>query len=69
MSTKNTDPELLAEEIDEKQENIKSWVQEPKVSRFGPSGFQNGSKFGKGPMGNSNPQLKQRPWRAAARGR
>lgn len=24
MSTKNTDPELLAEEIDEKQENIKS---------------------------------------------
>lgn len=39
-----------------------------KVSRFGPAGFQNGSKFGKGPTGN-NPISKQRPGRAAARGR
>ena len=39
-----------------------------KVSRFGPVGFQNGSKFGKGPTGN-NPISKQRPGRAAARGR
>lgn len=69
MSIKNTDPEVPEEEIEAKEDNTKSWIQEQKVSRFGPSGFQNGSKFGKGPMGNSNPQLKQRPWRAAARGR
>lgn len=69
MSIKDTDSEVLEEEIYEKKDNIKSTTQEKKVSRFGPAAFQNGSKFGKGPSGNSNPQLKQRPGRAAARGR
>jgi hypothetical protein len=40
----------------------------PKVSRFGPAAYQNGSKFGKGAMG-FNPPNKQRPGRAAGRGR
>jgi hypothetical protein len=40
-----------------------------KVSKFGNAGFGGGSKFGKWPAGGSNPQLKQRPGRAAARGR
>lgn len=39
-----------------------------KVSRFGPSNLQNGSKFGKWAT-NFNPPNKQRPGRAAGRGR
>jgi hypothetical protein len=38
-----------------------------KFSKFGNIAFQNGSKFGK--PSAVNPQLKQRPGRAAARGR
>lgn len=69
MSIKGTDSEVLEEITDKIEDHIKSSTPEKKVSRFGPSGFQNGSKFGKGPSGNNNPQLKQRPGRAAARGR
>lgn len=68
MTPKSTDPELNEEEIDETLETIKPSIPVQKISRFGPAGFQAGSKFGKGPTGN-NPQLKQRPGRAAARGR
>lgn len=39
-----------------------------KVSRFGPSAFQNGSKFGKNST-HYNPPNKQRVGRSATRGR
>ncbi len=68
MTNKSTDPEILEEAAIETTEAIKPTLPPQKVSRFGPAGFQGGSKFGKGPTGN-NPQLKQRPGRAAARGR
>ncbi len=38
-----------------------------KVTKFGAANFQNGSKFGK--WANFNPPNKQRPGRAAGRGR
>lgn len=60
-----------SEELDQEEvvvEAVKPNIPPQKISRFGPAGFQAGSKFGKGPTG-SNPQLKQRPGRAAARGR
>lgn len=69
MTDAAPDTTLLEEEISETEEVAK--INHPpvqKASRFGPSGFQGGSKFGKWPTGN-NPQLKQRPGRAAARGR
>lgn len=68
MTTLPTDPEINEEEIDETLETKKPTIPVQKISRFGPAGFQAGSKFGKGPTGG-NPQLKQRPGRAAARGR
>ncbi len=60
-----------SEELDQEEvlvEVVKPNIPPQKISRFGPAGFQAGSKFGKGPTG-TNPQLKQRPGRAAARGR
>jgi hypothetical protein len=66
MTTTNTDPEIdEAEEIEVSK--IPPVAQ--KVSKFSNAGFGGGSKFGKWPAGGSNPQLKQRPGRAAARGR
>jgi len=66
MTPPNTDPELDADEVatEEPKSHIPPVAQ--KSSKFGAPQFQNGSKFGKG---NHNPQLKQRPGRAAARGR
>lgn len=65
--TQNTpnEEELLEENT---TETVKVPPPAHKVSKFGNAGFQGGSKFGKGPTGG-NPQLKQRPGRAAARGR
>ncbi|MBC7503505.1 hypothetical protein H7169_00870 [Candidatus Gracilibacteria bacterium] len=67
MTTTHTDPEIIKEEDDAETSKIPPIAQ--KTSKFGNTGFGNGSKFGKGPSGGSNPQLKQRPGRAAARGR
>ena len=67
--TTPTENEEDPTEVDEiAEEATKTPPIAKKVSRFGPAGFQNGSKFGKGPTGN-NPISKQRPGRAAARGR
>ena len=66
MTTTNTDAELIEEEDETGVNKMPLIVQ--KVSKFG-NQFQGGSKFGKWPAGGSNPQLKQRPGRAAARGR
>ena len=66
MTTTNTDAELDNEEAVE-MSKMPPIVQ--KVSKFWSAGFGGGSKFGKWPAGGSNPQLKQRPGRAAARGR
>ena len=65
MTTTNTDPEIDEEEIEPSK--VLPIVQ--KVSKFSNAGFAGGSKFGKWPAGGANPQLKQRPGRAAARGR
>jgi hypothetical protein len=61
----NTDPAIN----DEESSTIETPAIPPvaKFSKFGNAGFQNGSKFGK--PSAVNPQLKQRPGRAAARGR
>lgn len=67
MTTTNTDTDLDNEE--ELAETSKIPPVAQKVSKFGNAGFGGGSKFGKWPAGGSNPQLKQRPGRAAARGR
>lgn len=66
MTTQNTETDDLE---NEKTEEAVKPMPMPKVSKFGNAGFQNGSKFGKWVSGNVNPQLKQRPGRAAARGR
>ncbi len=67
MATANIDPEIDNEEENTETSKIPQIAQ--KVSKFGNAGFGGGSKFGKWPAGGSNPQLKQRPGRAAARGR
>ena len=68
MTQSTQDPEDMIDQEEDNTETTKPSIPPQKVSRFGPVGFQAGSKFGKGPTGN-NPQLKQRPGRAAARGR
>lgn len=65
QSTPDSEEIIQEENI---EEGVKSTIPSPKISKFGNTGFQGGSKFGKGPTG-ANPQLKQRPGRAAARGR
>ncbi len=66
MTQTKKEDEIL-EEDEKTLETPKTHIPEiaKKVSRFGP---QNASKFGKW-ASSSNPQLKQRPGRAAARGR
>jgi hypothetical protein len=68
MTQVTQEPEDTIEQEESVAETPKPSIPPQKVSRFGPVGYQAGSKFGKGPTG-SNPQLKQRPGRAAARGR
>jgi hypothetical protein len=65
MTTTNIDPELDWEEELVETSKIPQVAQ--KVSKFSNAGFGGGSKFGKASA--VNPQLKQRPGRAAARGR
>ena len=67
MTTPHTDAELIEDENETTTSKIPPVAQ--KVSKFGNAGFGGGSNFGKWPAGGSNPQLKQRPGRAAARGR
>ncbi len=67
MTTTNIDPDHDSEE--ELAETSKIPPVAQKISKFGNAGFGSGSKFGKWPAWGSNPQLKQRPGRAAARGR
>ncbi len=71
-----TNEENLPHEAENKDSEIKSEenktpeIAQKKVSRFGIGQFQNGSRFGKGGMNNfNNPINKQRPGRAAGRGR
>jgi len=45
MTTLPTDPEINEEEIDETLETKKPTIPVQKISRFGPAGFQAGSKF------------------------
>lgn len=63
MTTQNE--ELLEEDEEKTSEPAKVPPVAQKVSRFGP---QNASKFGKSAT-NFNPPNKQRPGRAAGRGR
>ncbi len=62
-----TDPIIDAE--NDEEEVVKVDPSTIKIQKFGAPSFQGGSKFGKWPSGSANPQLKQRPGRAAARGR
>jgi hypothetical protein len=64
--TTPTDSDITNEDI-EATLDIPTLSPVAKFSKFGNAGFQNGSKFGK--PSAVNPQLKQRPGRAAARGR
>ncbi|MDD2693422.1 MAG: hypothetical protein PHY14_00645 [Candidatus Gracilibacteria bacterium] len=68
MSQDNLDEELPENEEEKTEETSKIPPVAQKVSRFGPAGFQGGSRFGKGAT-NFNPPNKQRPGRAAGRGR
>ncbi|MBP9779636.1 hypothetical protein KBD33_03395 [Candidatus Gracilibacteria bacterium] len=61
----NDEADLQEEDTEEEGEEQKIPPVAQKVSRFGP---QSGSKFGKGAT-NFNPPNKQRPGRAAGRGR
>jgi len=66
---KNQDPNIT-EENDETPETPVDHTPEiaKKPAKFGPGQLQNGSKFGKGAT-HFNPPNKQRPGRAAGRGR
>ena len=61
---KDPEEDTLDEEKQETPEVPKPHIPLQKVSRFG----NQGSKFGKAAMG-ANPPMKQRPGRAAGRGR
>ena len=60
--------EILDEENQKEIPEHTPPIAREKVARFGPWAFQSGSKFGKGAT-NFNPPNKQRPGRAAGRGR
>lgn len=64
MTPQNQDDAILEEDEKKTSEPHIPEIAK-KVSRFGP---QNASKFGKSAMG-ANPPMKQRPGRAAGRGR
>lgn len=66
MTTQKTNEEELLKEEESHQDHIPEVAK--KVSKFWPGAFQNGSKFGKWAT-NFNPPNKQRPGRAAGRGR
>ena len=65
MTQNKQDEEILEDEEAPPVEVLKSHIPVAKVSRFGP---QSASKFGKWAM-SANPPMKQRPGRAAGRGR
>lgn len=73
-TTPETDEALSSAETttppDTTKEAPKSQIPVQKFSRFGPQAMQAGSRFGEG-KGNTNlaPNSKQRPGRAAGRGR
>lgn len=62
------DDEILDEENPKETPEHTPPIAREKIARFWPGAFQSGSKFGKGAT-NFNPPNKQRPGRAAGRGR
>lgn len=64
----HNESEILDEENPAETPEHTPPIAREKVARFGPGAFQGGSKFGKWAT-NFNPPNKQRPGRAAGRGR
>lgn len=63
-----TNEELQQEKIEHMEESKIPEIAQKKLSKFGPGQFQNGSRFWKWNT-NFSPMNKQRPGRAAGRGR
>ncbi len=66
--TQEKDPKHLETETEEEADPSSIPEVAKKPVKFGPGQFQNSSKFGKGAT-HFNPPNKQRPGRAAGRGR